>query len=562
MLFRRKKMLKRIQIICLHSLLLITVVSLILPNPTRSHPDDVLGQENMNVFSPQSHNTHDINWTEAATIIASDGEANDWFGISVAIDGNFSVVGARDDDGERGSAYLFQYFGNQWMYFQKIVATDGIAGDWFGISVAIQGEYIFVGADADDNENGLNAGSVYVFKYNGSLWFQQEKLIASDGTANDYFGRYISVDTDSAVIGAYYDNDTGSAYAFTRLGDNWVEEDKLIASDGAPADYFGVSTAVHGNYALIGAYRDDNGNGIDAGAVYLFHRTRSGWVEEDKFLASDGASSDRFGISTALDSEHLIIGAYYDNAYTGSCYIFTHATEGWVEETKLAASDGEINDFFGRSVSIDDAYVLVGAWGESDSSGSVYGYQHTDTIWFEESKIVASDGMDGDRFGYQVSLDGTNAIIGAYLDDNSNGIDAGSAYIFTRQHENHPPSDLTIEGPTQGTIKVAIEYQFTTTDPDNDEVYYIIDWGDETNSSWIGPYSSSEIITKSHTWLTKGTYMIKAKAKDIYGKESGWETFSVIMPYSDNQSFHLFLGKLFERFPNALPILRHLLVLR
>ncbi|MFA5103409.1 MAG: FG-GAP repeat protein, partial [Candidatus Thermoplasmatota archaeon] len=275
---------------------------------------DACSREKRNVSSSQPQSIKHINWSETTKILASDGEANDGFGISVAIDGDFCVVGARDDDGERGSASVFRYDGAQWVPDQKLYAADGIAGDWFGISVAIRGDCIFVGADADDNENGLNAGSVYVFRYDGALWLQQDMLVASDGTANDYFGRYISLDETHAVIGAYYDNDiTGSAYVFIRIGDDWVEEEKLIASDGQPGDYFGISTAIHDDYAAIGAYRDDNDNGIDAGSVYLFKRTRNGWVQEEKLLASDGASSDRFGISVALDTEQMIIGAYYDD---------------------------------------------------------------------------------------------------------------------------------------------------------------------------------------------------------------------------------------------------------
>ena len=525
-----------------------------------SHQHDMSGEEKRNLSFSQPQIIKHMNWSETTKILASDGEANDWFGISVAIDGDFCVVGARDDDGERGSAYVFRYDGAQWILDQKLYSADGIAGDWFGISVAIQGTYIFVGADADDNENGLNAGSVYVFRYDGASWLQQDMLVASDGTANDYFGRYISLDETHAVIGAYYDNAiTGSAYVFTQLGEDWVEEEKLIASDGEPGDYFGISTAINGDYAAVGAYRDDNDNGIDAGSVYIFKRTRNGWVQEDKILASDGASSDRFGISVALDREYMITGAYYDEAYTGSCYFFTHTDEGWVDETKVLASDGKINDFFGRSVSLEDEYAIVGAWGDSGSSGAAYVFKQTNTSWTEEEKITAADSASNDRFGYQVALEGRNAIIGAYLDDNSNGIDAGSAYVFTREDVNRPPSTPIITGPSEGKIKIAINYTFSTIDPDGDAVHYLIDWGDGTNSGWIGPYSSGEQITKVHTWSKKGDYMIKTKAKDNNGAESEWGELPVTMPYTSRLSFLQYCATLFERFPYASLVLRYLL---
>jgi subtilisin family serine protease len=124
---------------------------------------------------------------------------------------------------------------------------------------------------------------------------------------------------------------------------------------------------------------------------------------------------------------------------------------------------------------------------------------------------------------------------------------------------NQPPAPPIITGPAKGKIKVPTEYNFTTTDPDGDQVYYFIDWGDHTNSSWIGPYPSGDIITESHTWTTKGTYAIKAKAKDIYRNESGWGTLSVTMPLSYEPPHFRFFEWLFERFPHAFPILKHLL---
>jgi len=124
---------------------------------------------------------------------------------------------------------------------------------------------------------------------------------------------------------------------------------------------------------------------------------------------------------------------------------------------------------------------------------------------------------------------------------------------------SQPPTPPTITGPAKGKVGVVTEYNFTTTDPDGDEVYYFIDWGDQTNSSWIGSYPSGDEITKSHIWSKKGTYTIKAKAKDSHGNESDWATLSVTMPCSYNIPLIQFWERLFERFPNAFPILRQLM---
>lgn len=424
-------------------------------------------------------------WLEKAKIITSDGSTGDWFGISVDIYGNYSVIGARDDDNERGSAYIFRHIGNSWEQEQKLLASDGVAGDWFGISVSIFENFIFVGADADDNENGLNAGSVYVYKRNDSTWVPQGKLLASDGSANDYFGRYVSINEDYSIIGAYYDDDiAGSAYVFKRLGDEWIEEDKLIASDRSPGDYFGISTSIQGNYAIIGAYRDDNSNGVDAGSVYVFKRTGGSWYEETKLLASDGAPGDRFGISTSIDSSYLVIGSYYDDGNKGSAYVFNKTSSGWVEENKLVETNGETNNFFGRSVSIKKNFILVGAWGDTGFSGSAYIFKQINSNWFEDAQLKASDAAGNDRFGYQVSLYDRYAVIGAYTDDNENGIDAGAAYIFERIGAE-PVPDLTCDGNlnwtdvSSGSTNIGF---FTVSN--SGEPLSILDWEIQSYPDW------------------------------------------------------------------------------
>jgi subtilisin family serine protease len=122
-----------------------------------------------------------------------------------------------------------------------------------------------------------------------------------------------------------------------------------------------------------------------------------------------------------------------------------------------------------------------------------------------------------------------------------------------------PPNPPAIDGTANGKIKQLYNYTFNSTDPNGDDVYYFIDWGDQTNSSWIGPYPSGDVITRSHSWSKKGTYKIQAKAKDVYGNESGWASLSVKMPCSYNIPMLRFLERLFERFPHVFPILRHLL---
>jgi len=149
----------------------------------------------------------------------------------------------------------------------------------------------------------------------------------------------------------------------------------------------------------------------------------------------------------------------------------------------------------------------------------------------------------------------------------ANVVPAGVSYetnwniegIVADRGGNHPPNRPTITGPASGNVSTAYDYNFTAIDFEGDEVYYFIDWGDTTNSGWLGPFASGEQIIKSHAWSKKAAYMLKAKAKDIYGNESDWRTLEVTMPVSINLPFHQLIEKLFQRFPNAFPILRQLL---
>jgi len=377
-------------------------------------------------------------WIEQQKILPSDGSDWDRFGSSVSVDGDYAVVGANfdDDDGEAsGSAYIFKRLGDTWSEQAKITASDGAFNDHFGCSVSIDGEYTVIGACRED-DNGAESGSAYIFKRIGDTWSEQAKITASDGAINDHFGYSVSISGDYAVIGVY-DNiyaGLGSAYVFHRTGTIWSEQANLAASDGAPVDFFGSSVSISGDYAVIGAFGDDD-NGSASGSAYIFHRDGTSWSEQAKIIASDGSCSDRFGWSVSISGDYVLIGTDLgddsENS-SGSAYIFHRMGTTWFEQAKITATDGESYDFFGSSVSLSGDYAVIGAFGDDDtgdSSGSAYIFNRVGNTWNEQVKIIASDGEDGDGFGFSVSISGDYTVIGVYRDDD-NGDASGSAYIF------------------------------------------------------------------------------------------------------------------------------------
>ena len=218
---------------------------------------------------------------------ANDGANEDRFGFSVSVSGDTAVIGAwlDDDDGAAsGSAYVYVRDGTTWSKQAKLRASDGASSDRFGYSVSISGDTVVIGVYGDD-DNGSGSGSAYVYVRDGTTWSEQAKLTASDGAAEDWFGVSVSVSGDTAVIGAYLDDDhgsaSGSAYVYVRDGSTWSEQAKLTASDGMANDLFGLSVSVSNDTAVIGAYLDDD-NGNASGSAYVYVRDRTTWSEQAK----------------------------------------------------------------------------------------------------------------------------------------------------------------------------------------------------------------------------------------------------------------------------------------
>ncbi len=403
-------------------------------------------------------------WEETQKLLAFDAAKYDYFGYSVSIDGDVMVVGAYGDDDSSGSVYVFRhdpYGSGQWVEDTKLRASDGDSYERFGHSVSIDGDAIVVGAWSDD-DNGYQSGSAYVFRYDPDgtgQWVEEAKLLAPDGATLARFGSSVSISDDAIVVGAPYDDDkgnySGSAYVFRHdldESERWITEAKLLPFDWAKGAYFGNSVSIDGDAIVIGAWA--NGDiGRKTGSAYVFRNNLNAsgdWIQQAKLQASDGHRYDTFGSSVSIDGNAIAVGAWHDNdngARSGSTYIYRYDPDGsgdWIEETKLMASDGDEYDTFGSSVSIDGDVVVIGAIWEDDKgtdAGSTYVYRYDPNgagLWFEEAKLLASDGATEDYFGHAVSTDGETIVIGAYYDDDTDDY-SGSAYVYDLTATQYPP---------------------------------------------------------------------------------------------------------------------------
>ncbi len=284
-------------------------------------------------------------------------------------DSSTSGVNTTPDDlaQNAGAAYVFTRSGTSWSEQAYLKASNTDAGDQFGYSVAVSGDSVAVGAWREDsNATGVNpgtvaeadnsafwAGAVYVFMRSGSSWSQQAYIKASntDGgdattnpvTAGDTFGASIAIHDDTLVVGAYLERSSaqvingdetdnafsgaGAVYVFTRSGSTWSQQAYIKPHNAAVGDWFGYSVAVYDNTLVVGAVREDSveqgltGSGVDdtaqnAGAVYLFTRSGTTWTQQKYIKSSNNEGGDWFGVDVAIDAGLLTVGAWREDSST------------------------------------------------------------------------------------------------------------------------------------------------------------------------------------------------------------------------------------------------------
>jgi hypothetical protein len=415
------------------------------------------------------------------------------FGVTVAIDNDTIVVGAinesYDENGanpisKAGAVYVFTGTnGTHWQQQQKLVAS-GVNSrkveDFFGDSVSIYGDTIVVGSSQSYDENGANfvskAGAIYVFTRSGTVWTQQQKLVADSRNVEDFFGYSSHVYEDTIVAGAYghsFDvnglNSTysaGAAFVFTRSGTVWAQQQKLVADSRNAQDYFGRSVSIYSNTAVIGSYGhpfDTSGlNSVyQAGAVYTFTRSGTTWAQQQKLVATGTNSrqyNDSFGWGVSIYDDKIVVGApeHSFDAYgsttvtsAGAAYVFIQIDGIWTQQQKIVAIGlraRSAGDLFGETVCISSDVIIVGSrfhsWDANGvdsktNAGAAYVFTSNGASWQLRQKLVGT-GANGrnefDVYGMSVAAYGDFVVVGSdnYFDENgSNELsDAGAVYLL------------------------------------------------------------------------------------------------------------------------------------
>ena len=330
-----------------------------------------------------------------------------------------------------------------WDQQQRFTGSDAVGGDRFGFSASMAGSTSVFGATLKNGQ----AGAAYVFTQTGGSWTEQQKLTASDPAAGDLFGAAVAVSGDVAAVGAYGKNGSqGAVYVFDRVGTTWLQSQKLTASDGSAGDRFGFSLSISGDTLVVGAYQQASSKG----AAYVFNRSGGTWTETQKLTADDSQGADLFGYSVAVDGNQIGIGATGRSGSRGAIYAFRLAGGTWVQSQVIAASDAAASDNLGRSIALSNGRLLAGAFGKNGSQGAAYIFTLTGSTWGSETKLTANDAASGDQFGSACGLSGTTAIVAAPGCDPDGKTNAGASYVFTlesgvwSQSQKLTSSDATV----------------------------------------------------------------------------------------------------------------------
>lgn len=452
---------------------------------------------------PDFARADDPDFVQQAYLKASNTGGNDQFGNAVAISGDTLVVAAfreassttgvnstpDDDSSFAGAAYVYARSNGIWQPEAYLKPSNTDDQDRFGLSVAISGNTIVIGAPEEDsgsngvnsnsNEAASNAGAAYVFRRSGGVWTQEAYLKASNSGANDQFGTSVAISGNVIVVGAPDEdggssgvngpqNDgtssSGAAYVFRRSSGNWSQEAYLKSTNPNSADDFGYSVAVSGDLIAVGARNEDTSmgginpspdNALDlSGAVYTFERVSGQWTTDTFIKASNPDFQDRFGVSVALDGETLVVGANQEDSSTtgvnsspdeladfaGAAYVFHRNNGSWTQQAYLKPLNTSAGDQFGDTVSISGDLIVIGSANEDSTStgvngadnddfngsGAAYVFLRSNDMWQQNAYLKASNTGSSDGFGDSVAVSMDTVVVGATTEDSAaTGVNGG-----------------------------------------------------------------------------------------------------------------------------------------
>ncbi len=315
------------------------------------------------VFHKEDDTGYDV-WDTGTKLVSSDIATGDGFGRNVAIDGDYAVVAARSKDSNTGAVYIFHRTDtNTWDSGVRVVGSDTAVGDFFGVEVAISGDYVIVGA-YNNGTGGAGAGAAYIFHRTGTnTWDTGTKVISSDLTAGDNYGIGVGISGDYAVVAARFSGTDGAAYAFLRTGTNtWDTGTKLVAPDAVAGDRFGATADIDGDRIVVGANYVSYGSITNAGCGYIFERTGSNtWDSGVKIDPGIRQEFNYTGVACVINGDYAALSGYALNGETGVTWLYHKNDDDFWECTCVRPRAPFLTAKFGQSVGLSGNYLAVGS---------------------------------------------------------------------------------------------------------------------------------------------------------------------------------------------------------
>lgn len=368
------------------------------------------------------------------------------FGGAVAAQGDLAVLGAPGDTGaaqRSGAAYVAQYEEGQWRIVQKLSAVDGQSGDSLGAAVAIGDGFIVVGAPGA-REEGRNSGAVYLFRQNGDAWVEEAKLLPNmAGDAR--FGATIAADGNRIVVGAPFRGsgtiNSGAVYVIDYLSADRQETVRITSGSAGGAvlsDLFGWAVDLDGDRIVVGAYLDD--------LAYVYSYADGNWTQSAKLRGAGVETNDRFGYAVALDGDLVAVGAPQDDDQgnnAGAAYLFALGQGSWNELRKISPTSLSTGSRLGWSVAVKGTLIAAGAREDKgkrdlEESGSVYLYELVEGNWREVAHLTANDAASMDHFGESLAFGDSYLLVGA-PDKATTEQKAGAVYTYLLQQDGTTP---------------------------------------------------------------------------------------------------------------------------
>jgi hypothetical protein len=380
-------------------------------------------------------------WVEEARVMPDDGLSDDQFGRALAVSGDEVVIGApwhaHLGQVRRGAVYVYQRGSGNWLQQAKVVADDGVAEDRFGSALALRGDRLLVGANADFIDNGDPHARAYAYVRSSGQWQQRQRIEVPAPGPEDRFGTALALDDDLALIGAPErwqgtNEGQGAAFVYSWVGNAWQLDTELKTASGRGGELGGNGVAVSGDTVVVGM----PGYAASQGAVQIYVRNGEAWLPQALLQAPDLMPYDEFGFSVAISGDTVLVGARTHAANgdfaRGAAYVYTRAQGTWSLQTKLVSSDGGALDYFGHAVALQGNTAVVSAY----LYRSLYVFVREDGIWREQTRIRPAEVADAHGFGYALALDDDTILVSASEQVVHGVAGAGAVYVYVRNGES------------------------------------------------------------------------------------------------------------------------------